>query len=145
MSMVRSLLAVVLCAVGCAPAPKRVVLTDKAPPPIASYSQGIVDGDFVFVAGQGPVDPVSRKYVPGTIQEETKRTLENLKAIVEAAGSSLDKVVKVNVYLRDIRDFAGMNEIYITYFNKDAPVRTTIQAAALPLGIGVEIDCIARK
>ena len=143
--MTRLAFLALLCAVGCAPAPKRVVLTDKAPPPIASYSQGIVDGDFVFVAGQGPVDPATKKYVPGTIQEETKRTLENLKAIVEAAGSSLDKVVKVNVYLRDIKDFAGMNEVYTTYFNVNPPVRTTIQAAALPLGIGVEIDCIARR
>ena len=129
---------------GCAPAPKRVVLTDKAPPPIASYSQGIVQGDFVFVAGQGPVDPATKKYVPGTIQEETKRTLENLKAIVEAAGSSLDKVVKVNVYLADLANFAKMNEVYKRYFVEPFPARATIGSQLLG-GMGIEVECIAVK
>jgi len=94
---------------------------------------------------QGPVDPATRKYTPADIKTETRITLENLKAILEAAGSSLDRVAKVNVYLRDIKDFAAMNEVYATYFPSSPPVRTTIQAAALPLGIGIEIDCIARR
>lgn len=131
--------------VGCQAAGRRVVLTEKAPAPIGPYSQGIVDGDFIFVAGQGPVDPATRKYTPADIRTETRLTLENLKAILTAAGSSLDRVAKVNVYLRDIKDFAGMNEVYATYFPSSPPVRTTIQAAALPLGIGIEIDCIARR
>ena len=134
-----------LALLGCQASGKRVILTDKAPAPIGPYSQGIVEGDFVFVAGQGPVDPVTRKYAPADIRTETRITLENLKAILEAAGSSLDRVVKTNVYLRDIKDFAAMNEVYATYFPASPPVRTTIQAAALPLGIGVEIDCIARR
>jgi 2-iminobutanoate/2-iminopropanoate deaminase len=137
--------AALLVLAGCQAAGKRVVLTDQAPAPIASYSQGIVEGDFVFVAGQGPVDPATKKYTPADIQAETRLTLENLKAILEAAGSSMDRVVKVNVYLRDIKDFPGMNEVYATYFKVAPPVRTTVQVAALPLGIGVEIDCIARR
>lgn len=138
-----ALLAAVLLA-GCQQG-RQVILTDRAPAPIGPYSLGIVEGDFVFVSGQGPVDPATRKYTPADIQTETRLTLENVKAILEAAGSSLAKVAKVNVYLRDIKDFAGMNEVYKTYFPTAPPVRTTIQAAALPLGIGIEIDCIARR
>lgn len=130
---------------GCAAPGKRVILTEKAPAPIASYSQGIAEGDFVFVAGQGPVDPATKKYTPADIRTETRITLENMKAILEAAGCSMDRVVKVNVYLKDIKDFPGMNEVYATYFKTAPPVRTTVQVAALPLGISIEIDCIARR
>jgi len=124
---------------------RKNVTTDKAPLPIGPYSQAILEGDFVFVAGQGPADPVTRKHEPADIKTETKRTFENVKAILEAAGSSLDKVVKCNVYLRDIKDFAAMNEVYATYFTAPYPARTTIQAGALPGGIAVEIECIARR
>lgn len=130
---------------GCRPGEMRAVLTDRAPQPIAPYSQGIVHGDYVFVAGQGPIDPKVGKYQPADIKTETRITLENVKAILEAAGSSMGKVVKVNVYLRDIKDFPAMNEVYGTYFRAPYPVRTTIQAGALPLGIAVEIDCIASR
>src|SRR5499426_302354 len=107
---------------------RKNVITDKAPTPVGPYSQAIVEGDFIFVAGQGPLDPASRKYVPADVKAETHRTFANLKAILEAAGSSLDKVVKCNVYLRDIKDFAAMNEVYKTYFKSPYPARTTIQA-----------------
>lgn len=120
------------------------VLTDRAPKPVGPYSQAIVSGDLIFVSGQGPLDPATGKYTPADVRAETRRTLENVKAILEAAGSSLDKVVKCNVYLRDIKDFAAMNEVYATFFSGPAPARTTIQAGALPLGISVEIECIAR-
>jgi 2-iminobutanoate/2-iminopropanoate deaminase len=144
--MKRFLAILALIGAGCATAgPREVVLTDKAPPPIASYSQGIVSGGFVFVSGQGPVDPKTGHVEKTDVKEATRRTLENVKAILEAAGSSIEKVDKVNVYLRDINDFAAMNEVYKTYFKTAPPVRTTIQAAALPLGIPVEIDCIARR
>jgi 2-iminobutanoate/2-iminopropanoate deaminase len=133
-----------LLAAGCAPF-KEPVHTPGAPKPIAPYSPGIVSGDFVFVSGQGPVDPITQKYTPADIKAETKLTLENIKAILEAAGSSLDKVVKVNVYLTDIKNFAGMNEVYGQYFKPPAPARATVQVAALPLGIQVEIECIARR
>jgi 2-iminobutanoate/2-iminopropanoate deaminase len=124
---------------------RKAVITDKAPKPVGPYSQAIVEGDFVFVAGQGPTNPQTGVLEKGDPAHETKRVLENMRAILEAAGSSLDKVVKCNVYLKDINDFAAMNEVYATFFSSPAPARTTIQAGALPRGIGVEIDCIARK
>jgi 2-iminobutanoate/2-iminopropanoate deaminase len=138
------LLSLALLGAGCAGA-KQVVRIDKAPPPIAPYSQGIVAGGFVFVSGQGPTDPGTGQTELSDVKKATRQTLENVKAILEAAGSSLDKVVKVNVYLRDIKEFPLMNEVYGTYFKVNPPVRTTIQAAALPGGIPVEIDCVATR
>ncbi len=124
---------------------KTAISIPGAPKPVAPYSQAIVDQGLVFVSGQGAVDPVTNLYQPGDIRAETERTLENLKAILQAAGSSLEKVTKVNVYLRDIRDFPGMNEVYARFFSAPYPARTTIQAGALPNGIAVEIDCTARQ
>ena len=144
MGLRAGLLSLALLGAGCAPG-KSIVRTAKAPAPIAPYSQGVVAGDFVFVSGQGPTDPATGQTEKDDVKKATKQTLENVKAILEAAGSSIDKVVKVNVYLRDIKEFPLMNEIYATYFTKDHPVRTTIQAAALPGGIPVEIDCIALR
>ena len=123
---------------------RKNVTTDQAPKPVGPYSQAIVENGFVFVAGQGPLDPRTGKYEPADVQTETRRTFANMKAILEAAGSSLDKVVKCNVYLRDIKDFAAMNEVYASMFQAPFPARTTIQAGALPGGIAVEIECIAR-
>ena len=124
---------------------RNAVLTEKGPKPIGPYSQAIIEGDFVFVAGQGCTNPETGKLELGDVQSETKRTFENVRAILEAAGSSLDDVVKCNVYLRHINDFASMNEVYETIFSAPFPARTTIQAGALPGGIAVEIECIARK
>jgi len=121
------------------------VVTDKAPKPIGPYSQAVVEGDLIFVAGQGCTNPLTGKLELGDVRSETKRTFENVRAILEAAGSSLDDVLKCNVYLRDIDDFAGMNEVYATFFAAPFPARTTIQAGALPGGIAVEIECIAKK
>ena len=115
------------------------------PKPVGPYSQAIIEGDFIFLAGQGPGNPVTGQLDMGDVQSETRRTFENIKAVLEAAGSSLDKVVKCNVYLRDIKDFAAMNEVYATYFSAPFPARTTIQAGALPGGIAVEIECIAKR
>lgn len=123
---------------------RKSVTTDQAPLPIGPYSQAVVENGFVFLAGQGPVDPKVGKYVPADIAAETRQTFANVKAILEAAGSSLEKVVKVNVYLKDIKDFAAMNEVYKTQFTQPFPARTTIQAGALPGGIQVEIECVAR-
>jgi 2-iminobutanoate/2-iminopropanoate deaminase len=111
-------------------------MTEKAPKPLGPYSQAIVDGELIFVAGQGATNPSTGKKELGDV---------NLRAILEAAGSSLDHVLKCNVYLRDIDDFAAMNEVYATFFSAPFPARTTIQAGALPGGIAVEIECIARK
>ncbi|HEY7192790.1 MAG TPA: Rid family detoxifying hydrolase [Gemmatimonadales bacterium] len=124
---------------------RKAVQTAKAPQPQGPYSQAIVEGDFVFVAGQGPINPGTGRRELGDARSETKRVFENIKAILEAAGSSLDHVVKCNVYLRDIADFAAMNEVYQTFFSAPFPARTTIQAGALPGGIAVEIECIAKK
>jgi 2-iminobutanoate/2-iminopropanoate deaminase len=123
---------------------RKPVQTDKAPKPIGPYSQAIVDNGFVFVSGQGCINPSTGQIERGDARSETKRVFENLKTILEAAGSSLAKVVKCNVYLRDINDFQAMNEVYATYFEPPYPARTTIQAGALPAGIAVEIECIAR-
>ena len=124
---------------------RKPVVTDKAPRPIAPYSQAIIEGDFIFLAGQGPGNPQTGALEMGDVASQTVRTLDNMKAILEAAGSSLDKVLRCNVYLKDINDFAAMNQVYATYFTAPCPARTTIQAGALPGGIAVEIECIARK
>src|SRR6266496_3985842 len=122
---------------------RKAIVTEKAPKPVGPYSQGVIEGDFIFVAGQGPINPGTGSLELGDVRAETKRVFENLRAILQAAGSSLDHVVKCNVYLRDINDFAAMNEVYATYFAPPFPARTTIQAGALPGGIAVEIECIA--
>jgi 2-iminobutanoate/2-iminopropanoate deaminase len=124
---------------------RKAIVTDQGPKPVGPYSQAIVDGDFIFVAGQGPINPRTGQLELGDARSETKRVFENMRAILEAAGSSLEQVVKCNVYLRDINDFAAMNEVYATYFSTPFPARTTIQAGALPGGIAVEIECIAKK
>ena len=124
---------------------RKAVTTDNAPRPIGPYSQAIVEGDFLFLAGQGSLDPKSGDEVLGDIGEQTRRTLENIRGILEAAGSSMDKVVRCNVYLKDIGDFAAMNAVYAAAFTKPYPARTTIQAGALPGGIAVEIECTARR
>lgn len=124
---------------------KEPVNPPGAAPPSAPYTPGILTGNFLYVAGQGPLNLATGEYVKGTIQSETKQVFENIEAILKAAGSSLDKVVKCNVYLRDINDFGAMNEVYKTYFSAPYPARTTIQAGALPRGFAVEIECIAER
>src|SRR5437762_13585667 len=99
----------------------------------------------MFVAGQGCINPLTGTRDPGDVRSETKRTFENLRAILQAAGSSLDDVVKCNVYLRDINDFAAMNEVYATLFAAPFRARSTIEAGALPGGIAVEIECVAKR
>src|SRR5712671_3911279 len=124
---------------------RNAIVTEKAPKPIGPYSQAIIEGDFIFVSGQGCINPLTGKLELGDARSETKRTFENMQAILQAAGSSLADVVKCNVFLRDINDFAAMNEVYATFFTAPFPARTTIQAGALPGGIAVEIECIAKK
>ena len=121
---------------------RKVVHPSNTPRPRGPYSPAIVADGLVFVAGQGPVNPRTNELELGDIQSETRRTLENIRAILEAAGSSLDEVVRVGVFLADMNDFAAMNEVYREFFPKDPPARTTV-GAQLPR-IKVEIDCIAR-
>ncbi|MBC7814091.1 MAG: RidA family protein [Burkholderiales bacterium] len=124
---------------------KQVVTTNNAPGAVGPYSQGIIANGFVYTAGQGPLIPGTKDIAEGGIQGQTRQVFENLKGILEAAGSSLDNVVKVNVYLQDMNDFAAMNEVYASYFTDASalPARTTIQAARLPMDIAVEIEAIA--
>ena len=122
---------------------KTVLKTDKAPAAAGPWSAGWRAGDFVFVAGQGPIDPKTGKLTGATIQEQTRRTLENVKAVVEAAGASMADVVKVSVILTDMSNFAGMNEIYKMYFSEPFPARMTYGAALVVPGMLVEIDAIA--
>jgi len=121
---------------------KEVISTDKGPKALGPYSQAIKANGFIFTAGQGPIDPATGKVVEGDTARQTARTLDNLKAIVEAAGSSLDRAVKASVYLKDMNDFGAMNEVYARYFPQNPPARTTIQAARLPMDIRVEIDLV---
>ena len=123
---------------------RKAVHTETAPKPIGPYSQAVVEGNLIFVSGQGAINPATGQVERGDARSETKRVFENLEAILAAAGSSLAKVVKCNVYLRDINDFQAMNEVYATYFEAPYPARTTIQAGALPAGIAVEIEVVAR-
>jgi len=123
---------------------KHVVVTDGAPKPQGPYSQAVKAGPFVFVAGQIPMTPEG-EYVPGDIQAQTRQVLENIKAILEAAGSSLEQVVKVTVYLADMGDFAAMNEVYSQYFPKDPPARAAVQSNLRFRGdvLPIEIEAIA--
>jgi 2-iminobutanoate/2-iminopropanoate deaminase len=123
---------------------KQIVRTDNAPQPVGPYSQAVIAGDFVYVAGQGPADPVTGKKVEGGITAETEQVLKNVQAILEAAGCSLREVVKTNVYLSHSGDFRAMNEVYGRFFTEEPPARTTVQASP-PVPILVEIDCVAYK
>ncbi|HEW92978.1 MAG TPA: RidA family protein [Thermotogaceae bacterium] len=119
------------------------IRTDKAPKAIGPYSQGIKVGDFIFVSGQIPVDPNSGELVKGDIREKTKRVLENLKAVLESAGSSLEKVVKVTVFVKDINNFTAINEIYSEYFKEHKPARSFVEVSNLPKMVDIEIEVIA--
>jgi 2-iminobutanoate/2-iminopropanoate deaminase len=123
--------------------PRDTITSPHLPASKGPYSPAIRANGFVFVSGQGPVDPQTGEVFRADIKQQTRLVLENIRAILEAAGSSLQKVVKSNVYLAEIADFAAMNEVYAAFFPSDPPARTTIQAAKLPLDIGVEIDVIA--
>lgn len=125
---------------------KSVITTSAAPAAIGPYSQAIRTGNLIFTAGQAALDPATGQLVPGGITEQTKRTIENLKAVLEAAGSSLGKTVKATVFLKDMKDFAAMNAIYATYLAPEGivpPARTTIEAARLPKDALVEIELVA--
>lgn len=121
----------------------RSIRTDRAPEAIGPYSQAIVAGNLVFTAGQIPLDPATGELVQGDVAAQTERVIENLRAILEAAGSSLTKVVKTTVFLADMNDFAAMNEVYARYFGDHRPARSTVQAARLPRDVRVEIEAVA--
>ena len=123
-----------------------VVSTDGAPAPVggAPYSQALVFGELVFCSGQTGLDPATGAMAPGGIEPETRQVIANLGAVLDAAGSGLDRVLKTTVFLTDIGDFAAMNAIYAELFGAPLPARSTVQVAKLPVGAIVEIECIAR-
>ena len=119
------------------------IKTDQAPAAIGPYSQAIRAGDFVFVSGQIPTDPKTGEFVAGGISEQTKQVILNLEAVLKAAGTSLDKVVKTTVFLADMKEFGPMNEVYSMFFSAAPPARATVAAAGLPRDARVEIEAVA--
>jgi 2-iminobutanoate/2-iminopropanoate deaminase len=122
---------------------RKTVSTEHAPKAIGPYSQAVVHGGIAYLSGQIPLHPETGQIIEGGIASQTERVLENLKAVLEACGGSLDSVLKTTVYLKDMAEFPQMNEVYSRYFSGNAPARATIQAAQLPRDVRVEIDAIA--
>jgi 2-iminobutanoate/2-iminopropanoate deaminase len=125
---------------------RSIISTDGAPAAIGPYAQGVRVGNLIFTAGQGGLDPITGQVVSGGIKEQTERTIANLKAVLEAGGSSLGQVVKATVFLKDINDFAAMNAVYASFFESDSdtlPARTTLEVARLPRNLLVEIEVVA--
>ena len=120
-----------------------VISTERGPKAIGPYSQAVKANGFVFVSGQIPLDPATQQLVEGGITQQTERVMENLKGIIEAAGSSLERTVKTTVYLADLGDFAAMNDVYGRYFKQDPPARATVEVARLPRDVRIEIELIA--
>ncbi len=123
--------------------PRQVVVAGKAPKPIGPYSVGIVHGELVFASGMLGLDPQTGELAPGGVESETRQSLKNIAAILEAAGSSMSLVLKTTVFLRDMADFARMNAVYAEFFRDEPPARSTVQVAALPKGGAVEIEAVA--
>lgn len=122
---------------------KSVISTDKAPGAIGPYSQAVVANGIVYCSGQIPIDPLTGGFVEGGIREQTVQVLKNLSAVLEAAGSSIDNVLKTTVFLSDMNDFSAMNDVYAEFFGGSKPARATVQAAKLPRDARVEIECVA--
>lgn len=119
------------------------ITTDDAPSSIGPYSQGIIDGDTIYVSGQGPADPDSREVEVTDIQNQAEQTLKNVSAVLEAAGASLDDVVKATVFVTDMDNYDQVNKVYGEYMSKPYPARSAVEVADLPIDIGVEIEVIA--
>jgi 2-iminobutanoate/2-iminopropanoate deaminase len=127
------------------PPVREVIATENAPAAVGPYSQGIRAGDFIFSAGQLGIDPTTGKFVEGGVEAQARQALTNLQGVLEAAGTSLSRAVKVTVFLQDINDFKAVNGVYAQFFTKDPPARSAVQVAALPLGGLVEIEAIALR
>lgn len=121
----------------------RIIATEKAPAAIGPYSQAVVEGGLVYTAGQIPLDPQSMEIVPGDVAAQTERVFQNLRAVLAAADSALDRVLKATVYLADMADFPAMNEVYAKHFGEHRPARSTVAVKTLPKHVKVEIDLIA--
>jgi len=125
---------------------KRIIKTDKAPAPIGPYSQAVMIGNMLYTSGQIAIDPSTNELVQGSIEAETKQVMENLKALLDSAGLTFDEVIKTTIFISDMHQFSKINSVYGSYFNEDtAPARETVQVAALPKFVNVEISVIAVK
>lgn len=122
---------------------KKIISTDLAPKAIGPYSQAVVINGFAFLSGQIPLDPETNKLIEGDVVAQTLRVLENMKIVLEACGSSLAQVVKTTVFVKDLSEFAAINETYSKYFAENPPARSTVEAARLPRDVRVEIECVA--
>lgn len=122
---------------------KETISTENAPGAIGPYSQAVRAGNMIFCSGQIPIDPATGEFVSSDVAEQTRQVLKNLSAVLEAAGTDLNNVVKTTVFLADMNDFTAMNEVYAEFFSDNKPARATVQAARLPRDARVEIDCIA--
>lgn len=122
---------------------RTTVATEDAPRALGPYSQAVISNGMVYLSGQIPLDPATGQVVPGDIAAQTAQVLKNLRAVLEKAGASLASVVKTTVFLKDMNEFARMNEVYAGYFTEDPPARSTVEAARLPKDVRVEIDAIA--
>jgi len=121
------------------------IKSENAPAPIGPYSQAVESNGFIFTSGQISIDPKTNELIEGSAADQAKLVLENLKAVLQAAGSGLDKVVKTTIFLQSMSDFAAVNEVYAQYFNVSLPARSTVEVSCLPKNVLVEVDCIAVK
>ena len=122
---------------------KKIILTKNAPVPIGPYNQGIITGSMLYTAGQIAIDPATGQFVQGDIKTQTQQVLKNIQSIIEQAGTTMQNVVKTSVFLRDMNDFAGMNEVYAEFFKNEFPARTTVAVLGLPRDAKVEIEAVA--
>jgi 2-iminobutanoate/2-iminopropanoate deaminase len=122
---------------------KKIIKTDKAPAPVGPYNQATMSGNFIFTAGQIAMDPKTGELIENDIRMQTERVIENLKAVLEEAGSGLSRILKTTVFLKNMDDFAAMNEVYARYFKGNAPARSAVEVSRLPKDVLVEIECIA--
>lgn len=122
---------------------KTIISTPNAPAAIGPYEQGIKVGSFIFTSGQIPMDPETNELVTESIESETRQVLQNIDGVLRAGGSSLDNIIKITVYLKNMSDFSSMNEVYQSFFSKSKPARSCVEVSRLPKGVGVEMDAIA--
>ena len=122
---------------------KIIVHTNNAPLPVGTYSQAVITGNLVFVSGQVPIDPATDKLIEGSFKEKTRQVLFNIKHIIEAAGTDMSHVVKTSVFLADLSNFSEVNEVYAEFFSSEPPARAAVEVSKLPLGVDIEIECIA--
>ena len=122
---------------------RKIIYTEKTPEPVGVYSQGVITGDLIFTAGQISIDPSTGKVVMGDIKDQTRLVLKNIDAILQKGGSSLEKALKLTVYMTDLSEFGAVNDVFGEFFKKDLPARAVVGCNSLPKGVKIEIDCIA--